>query len=402
MKKFKTSYIVIAALLLIAGGYWWYRSSKVTISQVRYVTAEAAKGNLTVAISGSCNVSVDQLATVDPTINGTVSGLVVKVGDTVKRGQLLFVIENDQLGVEVARATASLEQSRNSVESAKVNKKSADADYDAAKKKDDKDGGAYTLKQLNVLKEKTRIAKEGIVYAEKSFTASQAAYMETLSEANKRRVTAPISGTVNEINVKNGDDLGKVASGSTRQFPVIIGDLGTLKAVVEVNEVDIPNVSVGQKVALTFDALEDLNATGRVEKINALGTVSQGIVTYGVTIGIDTLDTRIKPQMSVSASIITDVKQNVVTVPNSAIKSERNTTYVEVLKDKQPERREVEIGVANATDTEIISGVQIGESVVTQTIDRSAAATAASSNQGGGFRIPGLGGGGNNRGGNNR
>ncbi len=263
-------------------------------------------------------------------------------------------------------------------------------------RKDDKDKSAYTLKQLNALKEKSRAAKEGIAAAEENLSASQAAYAESLSQAGKRRVTASISGTVNEVNIKNGDDLGKIASGSTRQFPIIIGDLGTLKAVIEVNEVDIPNVAVGQKATLKFDALEGLGATGKVEKIDALGTVSQGVVTYSVTIGIDTLDARIKPQMSVSASIITDVKQNVITVPNSAIKSEGNTTYVEVLKNKQPERREVQIGAEGSTNTEIVSGVEAGESVVTQTINSATSSTSTSSSGGQGFRIPGLGGGNRN------
>ncbi len=134
MKNFKKSYVIIAVLIVAAGGYWWYRSHKATTSQAQYITAEAARGNLTVSVSGSGNVAVDQLATVDPTISGTVANLSVKVGDSVKKGQTLFTIENDQLGVDVSRAAASLEQARNSLASSKATKKSADADYDAAKK----------------------------------------------------------------------------------------------------------------------------------------------------------------------------------------------------------------------------------------------------------------------------
>jgi len=74
--------------------------------------------------------------------------------------------------------------------------------------------------------------------------------------------------------------------------------------------VDIANVSMGQEVVLTLDALNGVEMTGKVEKMDSLGTVASGVVTYNVTIDFDSLDERIKPEMSVSASIITDVKQD--------------------------------------------------------------------------------------------
>jgi macrolide-specific efflux system membrane fusion protein len=99
--------------------------------------------------------------------------------------------------------------------------------------------------------------------------------------------------------------------------------------------------------------------------------------------------------MSVSAKIITEVKQDVITVPNSALKIQGNKTYIEVLKSgmEVPERRDIEIGIANNTDTEIISGISVGDRVITRTIDLNAKG-AAPTQTGGGFRVPGLGGGG--------
>jgi macrolide-specific efflux system membrane fusion protein len=176
--------------------------------------------------------------------------------------------------------------------------------------------------------------------------------------------------------------------------PIIIGDLNTLKAVVTVNEVDVPNVSIGQKATLTFDAIPGFTTTGKVEKMDSIGTVAQGVVTYNVTIGFGSIDSRIKPQMSVTAAIITDVKQNVLIVPNSAIKSQGGNSYVQVLNSgNTPKQVNVEVGAANNTESEIVSGVGAGDKVVTQTINPSATSTttATSSN---GLRLPGLGGGG--------
>ncbi len=396
----KNKVLVAIIILVIVGGiYWWYSKSKSTTNKVQYVTATAEKGTLTSSISASGNVIIDQSSNIDPTITGTVADLSVAVGDSVKKGQLLFNIVNGDLTVSVAKSTASLKQSRDSVESANVDVKSAKADYEAAKKKEDKTPGTYTNKQLNVMKYQIDTAEDKVTEAEKNYAATQADYSNTLSEAGKRRVTAPLDGTVNSVNVKNGDDLSKVSSGSSRQVPIIIGDLGTMKAQVQVNEVDVANVSIGQKVMMKMDALNNFETSGKVEKMDSLGTISSGVVTYNVTIYFDSLDPRIKSQMSVSASIITDVKQGVLSVPSSAVKSQGGTTYVEVLNGATPEQKTVTVGISNSTDTEILSGVSVGDKVVTQTINSASTSSASTSSatsrtSGGGLRLPGLGGGG--------
>lgn len=127
------------------------------------------------------------------------------------------------------------------------------------------------------------------------------------------------------------------------------------------------------------------------------------MVTYNVTIDFDSLDARIKPEMSVSASIITAVKQDVLTVPSSAVKIQNGTNYVEVLNGATPEQKNVTVGTSNSTDTEIVSGLSAGDKVVTQTINSSSASSASTSSTSrtgggaGGIRLPGLGGGGGGR-----
>jgi len=298
--KLKKSYIIAAIVLAIAGGsYWWYSKSKSTTSQVQYITSTAEKGTLTSSISASGNIIVDQSSNIDPTITGTVADLAVDVGDKVSKGQFLFNIVNNDLSVAVSKSTASLASAETSLESAKASKKSARVDLDAA-----------TSKNKAALKQKFEAAEASVASAEQSLISAQADLANQRSNAAERRVISPIDGTVNAVNIKNGDDLSKVSSGSSRLVPIIIGDLGTMKAQVQVNEVDIANVSMGQEVVLTLDALNGVEMTGKVEKMDSLGTVASGVVTYNVTIDFDSLDERIKPEMSVSASIITDVKQD--------------------------------------------------------------------------------------------
>jgi len=403
-QKFKKSYIVaIIILVAIAGGYYYYKKKQTGSTQVQYITATAEKGTITSSISASGNVIVDQSASIDPTITGTVASVAVQVGDQVKKGQLLFTIINEDLTVDVAKSIASLKTSKDAIEVAEVNVKSAKADYDAAKKKEKATSGTYSDKQLKVMKDKIDLAEDDVTEAEKNYAASQADYNNTLNNANKRNVTSTISGTVNAVNIKNGDDLSRISSGTNAVAPIIIGDLGTLEAQVEVNEVDISGVNIGQQAMLTLDAISGFEVSGKVAKVDALGTLTQGVVTYNVTLTFDTLDSRIKPGMSVTASIIKQVEQDVITVPNSALKNQNGNYYVQVLNGATPEQRNVQIGLANSTDTQISSGLNVGDKVVTQTINPNAASsTSTSGSSSGGLRFPGLGGGGasgGNRGG---
>jgi len=216
-------------------------------------------------------------------------------------------------------------------------------------------------------------------------------------------VKAPFSGVIVKVDVKKGD----AASSGTS-----IATLVTKQKIAEIslNEVDVAKVKVGQKVTLTFDAIEGLGLTGEVAEIDTLGTVSQGVVTYNVKIvfdpvrgftsnGVDTQDDRVKPAMSVSAAVITDVKQDVLMVANSAIKTNGDRSYVEVMEEgapAAPRQQIVEIGSANDSSTEIISGLREGDRVVTQTITKNNSNSSQQSRtqQNNAIRIPGIGGGG--------
>jgi len=383
----KKVYIAIIAVVIAGGSYWWYSKSKSTASQVQYVTATTEKGTLTSSISASGNVIVDQSSNIDPTITGTVANLAVNVGDKVVKGQFLFNIVNNDLSVSAAKSQTSYEQSLSSLESAKATKKQARVDLDAA-----------TSKNKAALKQKFEAAEASVASAQQAIISAEADLANQRSNAAERRVVSSIDGTVNAVNVKNGDDLSKISSGSSRLVPIIIGDLGTMKAQVQVNEVDIANVSIGQKVMMKMDALNNFETTGVVEKMDSLGTVASGVVTYNVIIDFDSLDPRIKPEMSVSASIITDVLRDALIVPAGAVKSESGGGYyVEVLENGSPAQKTVEIGTSNDISTQITNGISVGDKVVTQTISSSNSSSTSSSTSGksgSSLSIPGLTGGG--------
>lgn len=270
----RKKYVWVIVIVLIIGGYYYYKSRQSTTSQVKFVTATAEKGTLTSSVSASGNVVVDQSSNVDPTITGTVSNVSVQVGDKVKKGQLLFTIVNNQLGVTVAQANSSLVSAEAQLKSAKSQKESAEASLKADQKKNKTTSGTVNHEQIDADKKEITAAQASIDAAEAGIGSSASNLGYQREQAGKRNAVSILDGTVNAVNIKNGDDLSKLSSGSSRTVPIIIGDLGTMKAQVQVNEVDVANVSIGQKVMMKMDALNNIQTTGIVEKMDSLGTLT--------------------------------------------------------------------------------------------------------------------------------
>jgi len=202
-------------------------------------------------------------------------------------------------------------------------------------------------------------------------------------------IRAPFDGVIASVAVGRGES---VNNGST------ITTLITKQKVAEIslNEIDAAKVKVGQKVSLTFDAVEELTISGQVIEIDMVGTVNSGVVNYKIKIGFDINDDKIKPGMTVTANIITEMKQDVLAVSSSAVKTQGDMTYVEVFKGdtsssqgnqttgillpNPPIRVEVEIGMSNDELIEIISGLVEGDRYVTRTISSSATTRSTASN----------------------
>ncbi len=184
-------------------------------------------------------------------------------------------------------------------------------------------------------------------------------------------IYAPFNGIITGVNVKKGN---AVNSGT------VLASLITKQNIVKVtlNEIDIANVKVGQKAMVTFDNFEDLSIEGEVYRLDAVGTVSQGVVSYSVDIIFSSDDERIKPGMSVTVNIIEESVTGVIVVSSSAVKTQGGSSYVEVLNNEKPERKKVETGLADDISVEIKSGLSVGDRVITKTIVNSNASVKSS------------------------
>ena len=216
-------------------------------------------------------------------------------------------------------------------------------------------------------------------------------------------VRAPFDGIIASVEGKKGQN---VNSGTT------IATLITKQKIAEIslNEVDAAKIKIGQKATLSFDAIEGLTITGEVIEVDLIGTVSQGVVSYIVKIGFDTGDDKVRSGMTVSANIITDIKQDNLTVLSSAVKTQGNVSYLEIVDGEipptqtgqtvgvllltLPTQAPVVLGLSSDESVEIISGLTEGDKYVVRKITTAATSQSTSTSApsllgGGGVRTGG-------------
>ena len=191
-------------------------------------------------------------------------------------------------------------------------------------------------------------------------------------------VYAPFGGEISQVSVSNGD-----AVSSATSLAILITDQKI--AELSLNEIDMAKVQVGDDATLTFDALPDLTLSGKVIEVDPIGIESQGVVSYTIKISLDKNDERLKPGMTVNADIITETKKDTLLLSNSAVKTQGDSNYVEVVNKEDisassemkngvalntaPKRQPIKIGISNDEFTEILSGLNEGDYVVLKTVN---------------------------------
>lgn len=176
---------------------------------------------------------------------------------------------------------------------------------------------------------------------------------------NLAGITAPFTGSITRVLAKVGDQasLGKMA--------FQIDDLTHLLVDVSVSEVDINRVRVGQEVSLSFDAILDKLYKGEVVEVSRVGSSTQGIVDFIVTVELSDPDEQVKPGMTAAVNIVVNQLQDVLQVPNRAVRLEDGNRVVYILKDDQLVPVEIELGASSDLMSEVLSGeLQLGDLIV--------------------------------------
>jgi HlyD family secretion protein len=201
--------------------------------------------------------------------------------------------------------------------------------------------------------------QEDIDIARAQVKQAQLSQLQAERTLDNARIAAPFDGVVSQLNVKQGEQ-------STNGLPaVVLSDLNGFTMKVLVDEIDVRQVAVGQPVRLSIDALPDAEVTGKVTKISPTAANVNNVVAYEVTIVPDTTDAPLRAGMSATAIITTAEVDNVVLIPNRYVTLDRDTgkAYVYKLVNDQPALQEVELGLRNERESQVLAGLDAGDTI---------------------------------------
>jgi membrane fusion protein, macrolide-specific efflux system len=410
IKKLSVKKKIVIVVVLVILGYLGYLKLSSSTGIPQYQTAQVTKGTLVVALTESGQVSVSNKVSIVTQASGIVDNVYVKSGEYVNQGDKIADVTLDTAGGQrQAQAYSSYISAQNNLNNANaqmyslqsalfvanqrfVNDKGIDNPTDT-----DKQDPVYIEENANWLGAEAAYKNQTGVIAQSQANLNNASLSYQLTSGT---IIAPTSGTVADLLITKGMQIGSsntTAGSSTNTSNQAIASIQTGNAttiLVNVSEVDAPQIKIGQQATITFDAFTNKTYTGKVVGINTTGSVSSGVVTYPAIIVLDESEKDILPNMSATASIISRVEDNVLLVPSAAVSTVGSTSSVKVLKNGQVSTVTVEIGDSSDSQTVIKSGLSEGQTVVTSTISTSTTTSSSSSPFSGGLRFGGIGGGG--------
>ncbi|MDO8583432.1 MAG: efflux RND transporter periplasmic adaptor subunit [bacterium] len=376
---------IITFIVVIAVGILGLQKLQVSSQEVQYQTAKVERGTLIYSISASGQVSSVNDESITTSATGIVKNVNVKNGDTVNKGDPIIEISLDSAALlRQTKAWADYLSAKVSLDSANTglytlqskmfvaNQKFMNGSVASNRKTDDpiyiEENADWMAAEANYKNQQNVIAQ-----AAANLSSSWLSYQE-----NQATVVAPISGTVSGLSFDTGAAIvGQSTSNSgsstnsssaSTQKIASIKNSGTPSISINLSEIDVPKVKIGNKVIITFDAFLNKTFTGRIVSIDTTGAVSSGVTNYPATISMDTQAPEIFSNMSASANIIIATKTDVLMVPSSAIQTEGDQSFVRVLKNNAPQDVQVEVGISSDTQTEIVSGLAEGDDVITGTV----------------------------------
>jgi membrane fusion protein, macrolide-specific efflux system len=297
-----------------------------------------------------------------------VDTLKVKVGDQVKKGQVLAKAATASLQAQLSQANATWNSARIQLAIAQDNR-----------------AAATTTSAI-------RQTQMALYNAQRAVSQANQSRLDVTAQISAATLTAPIDGVVSAVNIVAGVDA---PSGDA-----IVVSSGTYQVTASVVESDLSSVKVGQKVAITVSAV-NASLTGTVASIALTPSTTSGsssVVSYPVTVAIDGTNSQLRSGMSADVSITVAQAANVLVVPTAALSGSNGNYAVRVLAaDGTVTSTPVQVGLVTTSGAEVTSGLSAGQTVITGTVTTTTTGTGttnANRGLGGGLGGGGFGGGG--------
>ena len=362
MKKLSKVWLVVAVVIIVAIVAWALSGSKKE-EQISFETAAVAPANIMNSITATGTIEPVTSVTVGTQVSGIVSKLYVDYNSVVKKGQVIAELDKTNLMSQLNSAKTQLAtaQSQLNYQTTNFNRYKtlyqkglvAADDFDSAKL-------SYTQakEQVAAAKEEVQRAQTNLGYA---------------------TITSPIDGIVLSKSVEEGQTV--AASFSTPELFTSAQDLTNMQVVADVDEADIGDVKEGERVSFTVDAYPDDTFEGTVKQVRQEATTTNNVVTYEVVISAPNADLKLKPGLTANVTIYTAERKGVLSVQSKALRftPQKETVGKMKIVDQTGNAKNkvwtiegnsivahnVNIGMTDGTNTQILNGISAGVKVVT-------------------------------------
>lgn len=354
-RKVKKRYLVLTAVLIVI---ICFVLGILKSKEVKYQTKDIKRCTITEFVEASGTINPVNTVSVGSTVSGLIKAIYVDYNSEVKQGQLLAQIDPANFEAQVQQNQAQILNA-----SANLAKLKAIADYDSKQ-----------YQRYKNLYTKNFVAKSELDQAYSTYMADLAQIKAAQAQINQyqaslktaqtnlgyTKIIAPVDGTV----ISRKIDLGQpvAASFQAPELFTIAQDLTKMQIEVSVSEADIGNVKEGQEVTYTLDGYPDSVFDGRVSQVRLSPTTVSNVVTYTVIVDVDNEDLKLKPGMTANVSIITNKSEDVLCVPNLALKFTPDVSGpkyknqgIWILENGKPKRIEIETGASDDNSVEVIS-----------------------------------------------
>lgn len=382
--------IVLAILAL-----FYFGSSK---ASGQYLTEEAALGNLVVTVSASGTLQPTKSVDVGSEQSGTLASVLVQENDYVKKGQLLAQLDSAKLNDAVTKSQAALAAAEATVAQTQATVAETKAALARMRQVAELSGGKVPAKtELEAAEATLQRAIANGASARASVAQARAVLKTDETNLSKGTIRSPVNGVVLTRKVEPGQTV--VAAMTIPVLFTIAEDLATMELQVKVDEADVGNVKLGQPATFTVSAWPGRTFPASILRVGIGSTITDNVVTYKTVLAVRNDDLALRPGMTATASIITARRENVLLVPNAALrftppsatvnkkeggivasllprlpsqpKKKSDTTssgaqQVWVLEQNIPKAVAVKTGISNGRMTEISGGeLKAGMAVVT-------------------------------------
>jgi HlyD family secretion protein len=330
-------------LVLIGGGAWWW-SQRAKADDVSYRTAKLERGSLQATVSASGTVNPVKQVSVGTQVSGQIKDIYVDFNSEVKAGQLIAIIDPETLEYRVRQAQADVDAARAAVLTAQANIAASNAavsraqlDIDEAKRDLERQQSlvdkqfvaqsvadkARALVNTNLEQMKSAQAQLGVTQAQiKSAVANvqqrEAALAQARIDLSRTKITSPVDGIVIKRAIEKGQTV--ASSLQSPELFVIAQNLSDMQVDASIDESDVGRIRNGQKATFTVDAFPGQTFEGEVRQVRKAAQNVANVVTYVAVVAFTNTGNKLLPGMTANVRLITDVRQDVLKVPNAAMR----------------------------------------------------------------------------------